>query len=340
MNSADGIADLQPRQNDFSDPIAPYVRTDYVALPADLTVGQVLEDLRRREIGEQIVYFYVVDAENRLLGVLPVRRLLISPPGAVIRAIMVPRVISLPRTANVMLASELFALHRFLALPVVDEDKKLVGVVDISLFTDEVISIGEAREARELEKVFQWIGVHASQQQPRSAWTSFRARFPWLLCNMVGGLVCAWVVGLYEPFIKMVTLLALFIPIVLAMAESVSMQSMTLALQYLPHGPGILKSVGRVLRREFLSSLALGIGCMLVVGLMCFAWKHETAVALAVGGSVGLAVVTASLVGVAVPALVRVFRIDPKIASGPVVLAIADICTLLLYFRLAAWVFG
>src|SRR5512146_173882 len=172
----------------LDDPVLRHVREDYATLRAEQTVEQALAELRSRALAEAILYLYVVDDAHRLVGVVPTRRLLMSQPAEPIASIMLDRVVSVPADASVLVACEFFILYRYLAFPVVDADRRLLGIVDVSLFADEVIGLAEKRE---LDDVFQLIGVHVAAARRRSPVSGFRTRFPWLLCNMIGGLACA-----------------------------------------------------------------------------------------------------------------------------------------------------
>ena len=141
-------------------------------------------------------------------------------------------------------------------------------------------------------------------------------------------------------FLDTVIVLALFIPVVLTLAEAVSMQSMTITMQMLREQRMDWRLLARSLRMEFLTSLLLGFGSGVLVGSVALAWKRHGAVALAIGASVWLAVVTACVLGVLLPMIVRAFKGDPKIAAGPVVLAASDIATVLFYFNLSAAMLG
>lgn len=321
------------REN-LHDPITAHLAGQAITLDADATVGEAMASLRARQLPEAIVYFYAVDPEGTLRGVVPTRRLLTSAPEARIAELMLPRVVAIPHTATVEVACEFFVMHRFLAFPVVDGARKLLGVVDVSLFTDEVLDVAEKQS---LDDVFQLVGVHLAATKA-SPLASFKDRFPWLLCNIGGGTACAVLSGLYEPLLDAQLVLALFVPVVLALAESVSMQSMTITIHGL-HGQGVnWSNLLRSLRQEFLAALLLGLACGGTVGVIARVWKGSTPVALAIGGSIGLAMVTACLLGVLLPTAVRALRGDPRIAAGPVVLATADLATLLFYFNVAGWI--
>jgi magnesium transporter len=319
--------------HDFNEPVTAHTQQDYTTLGVGETVGHALEALRSAPISGKIVYFYVIDPERHLLGVVPTRRLLMSPPDTLIRDIMVKQIISIPASMSVLDACEFFVMHRLLAFPVVDDENHLVGVVDVSLFTDEMIGVTEKQAA---EDVFQLIGLRVMQARGASPLTGFKHRFPWLLCNIGAGLACAFIAGQYEAFLDTVIVLALFIPIVLALSESVSMQSMSITIQSLRDGNVDVPRLLRTLRVELLTAIMLGAACGGVVGAVAFAWKQQAGVSVAIGGSIGLAIVSACLLGVLVPTTIRALKIDPRVAAGPVVLAAADILTLLFYFNLSA----
>ena len=207
-----------------------------------------MADLRSRTIGEKIVYFYVNNPEGRLVGVVPTRRLLMSDPTTRIESIMVGHVVAVPSSATVLTACELLARHRLRALPVVDGDGKMLGVVDITMFTEELSDVAERHAS---EDAFQLIGIKIQSARERSPWIGFRYRFPWLLCNIVGGISCAFLIGRYEAFLDSVIVLALFIPVVLSLSESVSIQSTTITLQSLHQGCLNWGVLIRALRKEF-----------------------------------------------------------------------------------------
>ncbi len=183
-----------PNPEHLQQPVLTVARRDAATLRQDLSVREALEAIRGRELGEKIVYFYVVDADDRLAGVLPTRRLLTAALDARLRDIMVPRVVAIPQTATLLEACEAFVLHKFLAFPVVDEQRRIVGVVDVSFFTQEVFDMaGEEEEPP--EHVFEAIGFHVAQVRDASPLRAFRFRFPWLLATIGSGTLCALLAG-------------------------------------------------------------------------------------------------------------------------------------------------
>jgi magnesium transporter len=159
---------------------------------------------------------------------------------------------------------------------------------------------------------------------------------PWLAATLGGGICCALVSGCYEATLTTRIILAFFLTLVLGLSESVSAQSVTVTVETLrgrtPNRIWFL----RAFRKEAVSALMLGSTCGVVVGVIAWIWRGHAATALAIGGSITLSMVVACLIGLTVPAVLHRFKLDPKIAAGPVSLAVADICTLLIYLNVAS----
>jgi magnesium transporter len=326
------VAPLSAAQ--LHEPILPLAQPPRVVLQPDQTIAQSLDLIRASAHSGSINYFYVVDEHNKLVGVVPARGLLTAAPDKLVSEVMVDNVVAIPDWATVLIASEYFATRRLLAFPVVNSGGQLLGVVDVRLFTDEVIDLAK----RTYDDIFQLIGVHGTAQQ--SPWLAFRDRFPWLLCNIAGGLLAAFIASRFEHLLEQVVVLSLFIPIVLALGESVSMQALTLTLQGLTDGPIVWRRLFAALWKEFKTAALLGTGCAAVVGLVVFAWRGQVAVAGAIFLAIMMSMIFACLLGVAIPAVLRAMKADPGIAAGPVVLAAADVVTLLLYFGIGARLLG
>jgi magnesium transporter len=325
---------LPVREENLSDPVSRHMRREFTRVLSTQTVSEALQSLRERPPEGRIIYFYVVDGEDRLLGVIPTRQLLLSSSSALIADVMVRRVVALPATATVLDACEFFIQHRFLAFPVVDENRRLVGVVDVELYTDELSQLGEAPARDDL---FQLIGVHVANARPTRPTQAFRNRFPWLLCNVAGGILAAFLSGLYQEELQRVVALALFVPVVLALAESVSVQSVSLALESLRGRTPTWRSMLYRLGSELVTGLLLGAASGGVVALVALAWLGHPRVALCLLVGIAGGVAAAAGFGLALPFLLRLLRREPQVAAGPIALAAADVLTLLLYFNLARW---
>lgn len=317
----------------LNDPILPYMRPCPVTLRASDRIDAALSMIRGARIGD-VPHFYVVDAQDRLAGVVPAHVLLQSAVDETLDDVMTHHAVAIPDWATVLVAAEFFASQPFRSFPVVSRDGVLLGQVDTSVFTPEVVALA----SRSFDDMFQLLGIHASGS--RSAWTSFLDRFPWLMANVGGGLLSAVIASRYESLLNAVVVLALFIPVVLALAESVSMQSVTLTLQRLHGGPPVRGFLRRLIIQELGAAALLGAGCGTVVGTIATLWKGDPMLGAVVGLAITASVVTAGLLGLLLPTALHALRRDPRIAAGPIVLAVADVATLLFYFNLAGWWLG
>jgi magnesium transporter len=305
---------------------------DFAQIAADQTVEQALAQIRTSRLASRIVYFYVVDDTGRLVGVVPTRRLLLSQPNDLISAIMVRDPVTLSDSATMLDACEAFLHRRLLALPIVDASGKIIGVIDVDQTADEIREMDERSVQND---VFQLIGVRLAELSQASWPVQYKLRFPWLLCNIGGGLACAFIASRFEPVLDHVIALALFIPVVLALAESVSIQSLTLTLQS-QHGRGIpWGALGRLLGREFVIGGLLGASCGGIVGLAALASHRQSDVAMVLFLSILGSVLAASVFGLIVPSLMAKMQKNPQVASGPVTLALTDMATLITYLGLA-----
>ncbi|HJX97239.1 MAG TPA: magnesium transporter [Chthoniobacterales bacterium] len=323
---------------DFDSRVIEHARKDFPLLDAEMTVGQALERIRREGVGERVIYFFAVDSDKRLVGVLPTRRLLTSPLENKLNDIMVRRVVAIPATATILDACEFFVLYKFFAFPVVDEQRRVVGLIDVGLFAEEMLGEREDQPkpaAPIRDDIFEVLGFHLEQIRGASSWRMFRFRFPWLLVTVTGGTMCAILAGLFEATLAHALVIAFFLTMVLGLNESVSAQSMSVTIQMLRSAPVTWSWFRTALRREFVTALLIGLGCGAVVAVIVLIWRHDARGALAIGGSIALSLISASLFGLGVPSFLHRLNLDPKIAAGPITLALADVFALVIYFTTA-----
>ena len=256
---------------------------------------------------------------------------------------MIRRVVALPATATVLDACEFFVLYKFFAFPVVDADRRVLGVVDVSLFRQEVLEAGD-RESEERaahpppDHFFEALGFRISEIRGASPLRVFRYRFPWLLATVGSGTICAVLAGAFEATLAGSVVIAFFLTMVLGLNESVSMQSMTVTIQALRTTTVTKRWFLDTFRREAATAALLGLGCGVVVCAIVYVWRGEAVAAFAIGSSIALSLVTACLFGLSVPSVLHLLKLDPKIAAGPVTLAFTDFFALTFYFGIAALV--
>jgi len=330
---------------DFNSPIAAHARKDFPLLDAKMTVTEALERIRREGVGERVIYFFATDAEKRLVGVLPTRRLLTASPDTRLEEIMVRKVVAIPATATVLDACEFFVLYKFFAFPVVDEERHVVGVVDVSLFAEEMLQSDERAEQPRAgppvgDEFFEALGFRLSQIRGASPWRAFRYRFPWLLATVTSGTLCAMLAGAFEATLARSLVIAFFLTMVLGLNESVSTQSMSVTIQALRSARMTWHWFIGAFQREVVTALLIGIACGTLVALIVWFWRGDILAAYVIGGSIALSLVTACLFGLGVPSVLHWLKLDPKIAAGPVTLTLADFFALVFYFTGAWLVFG
>lgn len=318
---------------DLHRPVHDLMRSDFIRLHPDLTVSRALDLILEQQPSGRIIYFYVADGDGRLLGVVPTRRLLLSSRDKTLSQIMITPVVAIPRGATVLDACEFFVLHRLLAFPVVDEEYRIVGLVDVELYTRELFDLDQRETHNDL---FQLIGLHVTEAHQRSVPALFRRRFPWLLATLAGGLLAAVISDRFYD-VASLALVVPFIPLVLALAGSVTAQSVSLALRTLRGQTITWSEFLPKVRIELATGTFLGVVCGLIAGAAVLAWKGNLTAALCLLGGIGGSVVCAAVLGLAMPYLFWMLRRNPQVAAGPVALASADAVTLLVYFSLARW---
>ena len=231
-------------------------------------------------------------------------------------------------------ACEFFVLHKFLAFPVVDEERHVLGLIDVGVFTEEVFDIAERAQH---EDVFETIGFHVSQVRDAGPLRSFRYRFPWLLATLVSGMACALLASLFRVTLAQSLVIAFFLTLVLGLGESVSIQSMTVTIQALRATRPTLRWYLRSLWREVATALLLGAAAGLIVATIVWLWLGGGRAGAVIGGTILSSLIMACLLGLSIPSILHALRLDPKIAAGPLTLAVADLFTLFFYLSIATW---
>ncbi|MFB3892608.1 MAG: magnesium transporter [Phycisphaerae bacterium] len=318
--------DLSRSVREFAQPVE-------TALSDGQTIGEALASLHARQINHKVIYFYVVDRDGKLVGVIPTRKLLLSDPLSPVRSIMEHSPISIPDSMTLEEAMEMFAMHRLLAFPVVDARGMLVGHIDIDLYAEEAFDVSESQRSAEL---FQLIGLSVERPRRPSAWAAYMMRTPWLMCNVAGGIACAVIAAALNMVLAKAVIIAMFIPLVLTLSESISMQAMTLALQQLRMAKADLSELWKLSLAELKTAGMVALTCGAVVGLAASFWGHSVA-AGAIAAGIVLSMVAAASLGATAPVLLHILRLDPKVAGGPVVLMIGDVVTMAIYLGIAAW---
>lgn len=321
--------DLESPVREFIDPF-PYLFT------INETVEEVISTLQSVRAEKRVGYLYVTDRENKLQGVLDLSDLLYHSPKTPLIDLIDTDVLSVMEYEPLEKGLKVLASNQILILPVVNEEKQFVGVLEIySLSTNPRDQAKKIHYKHLKEDIFQFIGFSIEQRKYASPWHEYRVRMPWLLCNLVGGLICAFISEVLQGPLIEVVLLAFFIPLVLGLGESVGIQSMTLSLRFLHIRKIRWRQVWRRIFIEGRSSFFLGLTSAVIISFFYFAWSLEIMPIIAIGSSVILTMITAALFGATFPIILHALHLDPKVAAGPVVLMMSDILTMTIYLGLS-----
>ncbi len=302
---------------------------DFFALHADTSAEEAIQALRESKGDvEMAFYIYVIDESGALLGVVSLRQLVTVPPQTRLRQIMEDDVISVRPEVDQEEVARITARYNFLAIPVVDENNKILGIVTV----DDVIDV--LREEA-TEDILKMAGAGPEMVETRSVLRNVRARFPWLVASCLGGVLAAFVMGAFHEQLAIHETLALFIPVVLGMGGNIGTQSSTILVRGIATGhvqPGTgLRTVGRELSVALLLGLVYGV----VVGAIAVGVGASAFYGVVVGLALLCSMLLAALVGSSVPLLFERLHIDPAIATGPFVTTSVDVLGTLTYFSLA-----
>jgi len=298
---------------------------DVVALSPDITVDEAISYLRNVDDDTIMTSIYVVDDQQRLLGFIRLRELVRADPRQRLEDIMSSDVISVPVDADQEDVADLVDKYDFMAIPVVDEDHRLIGAVTV----DDVLDVIEEEAT---EDIYRLAGSSAEEEDSESLFHVARYRLPWLLVCLLGTQMSTFVqvvasrrIGLYEQ-------ISVFTAAIMAMAGNTSLQSSTttvrrLALDTLPKNRFL-----RHVSREMGVALLMGVICGALAGLLAVFFGHDPVIGLALGIAMSMGMSTASLLGSAMPIILDLFGIDPAVASGPLVSTINDSLALTVYF--------
>ncbi|MEW6207197.1 MAG: magnesium transporter [Acidobacteriota bacterium] len=291
---------------------------DFFALDEDLTVAEAVTALQRRsEEFEMVLYVYVVDKRNHLVGVVSLRQLLITPPATQLKRIMSPNVISAKTTTDQEEVARLVAEYNLLAIPIVDDEDKLVGIVTV----DDALDVAQEEVAEDLMAL---AGVATEEHLSTSALRSLRLRLPWLLVNLVTAFLAATVISLFEDQIKIKPALAALMPIVAGMGGNAATQTLTILIRGIALGE--LTAFGRV----FLKSIAVGAGIGIINGLaastVAALYYQNFWLGVVLASAMFINMIVAGIAGTLIPVVLRRLHIDPAVASSVFVTTCTDVC--------------
>jgi magnesium transporter len=319
------------------------MNTRYSRLRVDMTVDEAISYLRRdaRAREKTVYYVYVVDAEERLLGVVSFRDLIVAPGDKRVGDVMRTEVISARDDLDQEALSKLFMRHHLLMMPIVDSAGRIKGVVSVN----DIVDVVQEEATEDMQK----LGAVAALDEPYlkiSLTRMIKKRAGWLAALFLGEMLTATAMGRFEAEIARAVVLALFVPLIISSGGNSGSQATTLVIRAMALGEIRLRDWWRVIRREVVTGLSLGailaaIGLTRILlwqGLFDAYGEHYFLVALTVALSLVGVVLWGSIVGSLLPFILRGSGFDPASASAPFVATLVDVTGLVIYFTVAAFV--
>ncbi|MFC0414310.1 magnesium transporter [Cytobacillus solani] len=280
------------------------------------------------EFAETINYLYVIDQDRKLVGVVSYRDLLIAEPDEPIRNVMYERVIAVTVTTDQEEVARLVEKYDFLAIPVVSDENVLMGIATVDDIIDVVIQ--EANE--DIEKLS---ASGKSIDFETKAFVAAYRRLPWLILLLFIGIVSGSIISGYEDTLQKVVALAFFMPMISGMTGNTGTQSLAVVVRGLVSNDINKNVIFRLIMREFLVSLIIGIVCGVLISLIAFFWQGSAILGAVVGISLFLTLIIGTLAGTIIPIILYRLKIDPAVASGPLITTLNDIFSLVTYFGIA-----
>jgi magnesium transporter len=307
---------------------------EFITVRKDITVYQAIEDLRSKASdAETIYYVYVVDKTNSLVGVLSLRELIVNKPNSIIEDTMHEGVISVNLKTDQEDVARLVSKYDLLAIPVVDDDNKIMGIITV----DDIIDVIQEEAT---EDIYKFAGASEIEDIDKDKishriFASVKSRLPWLVITVFGGLLSAQVIGSFQEVLNKNTVLALFMPLLAGMGGNVGTQSSTLTVRGIAMGEIHGKEILRTMFQEICVGFLVGLCCSIIVAVVSlFFVKGEIILSFIVGVAMWANMITAATIGTLVPLIFKRIGVDPAVASAPFITTTIDITGLSIYFTL------
>lgn len=335
---AEILADLDPADRSRLEALMAYppesaggiMSPEVTALAEDLTVAAAVDELRRiADESEQLYYTYVVDRDKRLVGVLSLRDLLVGRSTQHLRDIMISNIVSVPASMDREEVAALFTKYGYLALPVVDANRRLLGIVTV----DDVVDVIQDEATEDMHRM---VGAGADEHVASPVHFVLQRRVPWLLVNLGTAFLASMVVGLFEPTLERLTVLAVLLPVVAGQAGNTGLQSMAVMIRGIATGETRDLRLSRMLSREVGIGLATGTIIGLTCALVCLFWRGDPWLAVVIGTAMAACMLMATVSGALVPWCMQRLGFDPAQSASIILTTITDVAGFGIFLSLGA----
>jgi len=330
------IETLEDEVSDELEKLLPYpedtaggiMALEFVAAKADATVQEAIETIReKREDVVNVYYLFVVDDFNRLVGVVSLKDLVLERSERKVSEIMNPEVISVDVNRDQEEVYHLVKKYDLVTIPVVDGQNRLIGRIT----HDDIIDVIEEEADEDMSLM---AGVIRQEIAEESSLKISRARLPWLIAGLFGGIVAAVVINQFESSLEKILALSFFFPVIMAMGGNTGTQASTVAVRGIATGDISLVNIGKRLWMEMKVALLNGVICGILLGLIVGIWLYDFGLGIIVALSLVVIILNSGFIGAAVPLALKRLNIDPALATGPFVTTTNDILSLLIYLGL------
>ena len=316
--------------------------SDYAVLKPSLTARQALDKLRLEAPDKETIYYtYVIDEERRLIGLVSLRDLIMAPPEKQVEDVMRRDPVTAHVNDDQEDVAKTMAKYDILAVPVIDDNNALIGIITFDDVHD-VIEEEASEDFHRMGSIAEGFGPSASDLsgfKPADLYYLFLKRVPWLLTLVFVNIFSGAGIAYFENTIQAVVSLVFFLPLLIGSGGNAGSQSATLMVRALATGEVHMKDWFKLLSREILIALAIGL-CMGVAVSMIGIFRVGPDVTVVVAMSMVTIVLMGCLMGMSLPFLLTRLRLDPATASAPLIASLADIFGILIYFGIATWYLG
>lgn len=307
-----------------------YVRNSKHILELDQTIAEAICKVRNHHSHKDRPYYYVLDEKGHLIGIVSIRALLTQDPDAPLKDVVKTKVHTISSQQSMFDALAIMQKFHLLSIPVIKKGI-FIGVIEIQEYFDEELEVTSKRKRLQ---IFQMLGILVEEGPTQSIWRKYMHRMPWVFCNMLGGILCAVISDFYEVLLVNVIILAMFIPLVLSLSESISMQAMTVSIYLMTHKKHSWKKIFFYTFMETRLFFLIALTASVSVGALSLLWRQGIGPALVIFISIFSSIIITAIIGAVVPIGLHRWRLDPKVASGPIVLMFADVITTVIYLSI------
>ena len=306
------------------------MQRELVAVPAFWKVGEVIDFLRESDdLPDDFYDVFVVDPRHRLIGAIPLNRILRTKRPVPVREIMIPDLVTIPLSMDQEEVAYVFAQQDLVSAPVIDDANRLIGVITV----DDIVDVIHEEAEEDLMRLG---GVQEDDLYDAVIVTG-KSRFAWLFVNLATAIVASIVIGLFQGTIEQIVMLAVLMPIAASMGGNAGTQTLTVAVRAIAMRELSPANALRVLSKEVLVGVFNGLLFAAIVGTIAWVWSGNVEIGIVMAAAMAITMVIAGLAGAAIPLGLSRTRFDPAIASGVFLTTVTDVVAFLAFLGLGAW---